>query len=139
LFFYGILRVFEILVYQINVLLFDDYKAKKQKKEYAIKSYRRTVILLLNNFLEIIIWYAASYGFLSSQFSNIGTESISKLIYTSFSVMTGFGNASIEPISSVGLYAIWAQSFAGLFMTIMSLARFIGLLPVPRSMDENEQ
>lgn len=138
LFFYGALRIFEILVYQINVLLFDENKAKKQNKEYALKSYRRTVILLLNNFIEIIIWYAASYGFLSSQFMNVGTESIAQLIYTSFSVMTGFGNASIEPASNFGIYLIWGESFAGLFMTLISLARFIGLLPAPKSMDDEE-
>ena len=63
---YGLWRVFEIFVYQVNVLLFDPYRAEqKEEKEldllehkkkrhtekipnrYAIRSYRRMVLLLL--------------------------------------------------------------------------------------------
>lgn len=58
---YGLLRVFEVLVYQINVMLFDPYRAYMNRKVYKIKSSTRMVILLLHNYLELIFWYAVIY------------------------------------------------------------------------------
>ena len=58
---YGIFRTFEIFIYQVNVLLFDEYRAKLKGREYAVRSYRRIVLLLLHNYLEIVCWFGVAY------------------------------------------------------------------------------
>jgi len=52
--------------------------------------------------------------------------------------MTSFGSPDLQPTSNIGLYILWGQSVAGLFLTLISLARFMGLLPIPKTQDENE-
>ena len=47
--FYALLRVFEVVVYQINVLLFDEYRATKAGRSYALNGYRRMIVLLIQN------------------------------------------------------------------------------------------
>lgn len=132
---YGFIRVFEILVYQINVLLFDEYRAKKKGKEYSIKGYRRIIVNIFNNFGEIIFWFAASYAFFAADVIDTAM-SLGELLYNSFSVMTTFGVSKLSPKTDFGLYILWFQSIAGLFMTLLSLSRFIGLLPGGKSMDD---
>lgn len=135
---YGMLRVFEVIVYQINVLLFDEYRARKTNHTYSLRSYRRTVLLLLHNFVEIIFWFATSYKVLAGSFT-MDDNSMIGVIYNSFVVMTSFGSTDLHPISNIGLYILWGQSIAGLFLTLISLARFIGLLPSPKTQDEYEK
>lgn len=57
---YGIFRIFEIVVYQINVMLFDPYRALKEKRKYAIKSPTRLVLLLMHNYVEIVFWFTTT-------------------------------------------------------------------------------
>lgn len=57
---YGSLRVFEVIIYQINVVIFDPYRAYKAKEKYKIKSIRRMIIALFHNYVEIMFWYATS-------------------------------------------------------------------------------
>src|SRR5699024_7858129 len=45
---YGVLRVFEIVVTQINILVFDEYRKKKKGQSYALRSYGRSIILLVH-------------------------------------------------------------------------------------------
>jgi hypothetical protein len=60
------------------------------------------------------------------------------LLYNSFSVMTSLGTKSINLRLSAGLYILWFQSIAGIVMTLITLSRFIGLLPNVESMDDME-
>ena len=156
---YGLLRVFEVFIYQVNVLLFDEYRSdvKKDKEEkeqnqnkknvtaknnysYALRSYRRIVILLLNNFFEIIFWFSSAYLYLSAYFSpDLKENTILEIIYKSFVKMTNFGSTTIEPRASLGIEIIWLESFIGLFMTLLVLARFIGMLPKTDTLEKNEE
>lgn len=81
---YGFLRVFEIIIYQINVLLFDEYRCKIQGKDYKIRGYRRMIINLFSNFVEITFWFASSYAVFTTSISDIDL-SIPRLIFNSFS------------------------------------------------------
>ncbi|HHW41381.1 MAG TPA: hypothetical protein GXX19_09595 [Syntrophomonadaceae bacterium] len=137
--FYSYLRVFEIIVYQVNVLLFDEHRASLRGHDYYLRSYRRTVLLLLHNYCEIVFWFAASYLVLAGQFS-FGKfhGSLIGVVYSSFAVMTNMGSGEISAKTLAGLYVLWAQSLIGLFMTLISLARFISILPAPRSLEEKE-
>lgn len=139
---YALLRVFEVVVYQTNVLLFDEYRATKEGKEYALHGYRRIVVLLMQNYFEIIFWFAAQYIFFNDLFlfSVSGShESVFGAIYTSFVVMTSFGYYNVTPLGVLAYSLVIGQAVIGLFMTLLSLARFIGLIPTPKSRDITEQ
>lgn len=139
---YALLRVYEVVVYQTNVLLFDEYRAIKAGREYALHGYRRIVILLMQNYFEIIFWFAAQYIFFHSMFSFAvegSHESVLGAVYTSFVVMTSFGFYNITPLGVVAYSLVIGQAMIGLFMTLLSLARFIGVIPTPKSMDITEQ
>lgn len=138
---YGLMRVFEVSVYQMNVLLFDEYRARKAEKEYAVEGYRRIVLLLLHNYFEIIFWFAATYLFFGNLFSfrvDGSRNTIFGGIYTSFIEMTTFGEPNISPKGILAASLILWQSVVGIFMTLLSLARFISLIPTPKSKDSYE-
>lgn len=139
---YALLRVFEVVVYQTNVLLFDEYRAVKAGRGYALNGYRRMVILLMQNYCEIIFWFAAQYIFFQSmfQFAVQGShESVLGAVYTSFVVMTSFGFYNVTPLGVLAYSLVIGQAMIGLFMTLLSLARFIGVIPTPKSLDITEQ
>lgn len=139
---YGVARVFEITVYQTNVLLFDEYRARKNGKDYAIEGYRRIVLLLLHNYVEIILWLAGAYTAFADQFNHKWQEGAGTAlggIYSSFITMTTFGEFDLTPKSEIAALILLFHSAVGLFMTLLSLARFISLIPAPKSRDTLEQ
>jgi len=133
--YYGLLRVFEIFIYQIKVNLIDSYKENAN-----VRSYRRVVLALIHNFVEIIFWFTASYLFLITWF-DIPNQSTSLIqaLYISFVTMTTFGPPNFNINSSPAMIIIMIQSIVGLLMTLVSLARFISLLPRPKSFDSMEK
>lgn len=138
---YGSIRVFEIFVYQVNVLLFDEYRAKKAGKTYALRGFRRLIILLLHNYAEVIFWFALFYRNFSWMFKtcNINLNSFLASLKFSFNIMTNFGYSDILPRETLGNILILSQSIIGLFMALLILARFISLIPSPKTMDEFEK
>jgi hypothetical protein len=135
---YGLLRTFEILVYQINVFLFDEYRALRKGKPYRIVGYRRIIILLAHNFFEIIFWFTVIYLNLIGLFrieQEVGNN-ILQALYISFVTMTTFGLPNFNVTDSMSISMVSIQSFAGLVMTLISLARFISLLPAVESQSE---
>lgn len=139
LIFYGTLRVFEILVYQINVLLFDKYRAAKKGIPYALKGYLRIVLLLLHNYMEILLWFAASYVVAAHQgWVHIGQVGLLTVLRESMLFMVTFGSSKITAVSTYGAVLVLMQSTVGIFMTVIILARFLSLLPKPKTMDDFE-
>lgn len=131
---YSFLRVFEIIVYQINVLLFHPYRERKASKEYKINSVTRMVISLLHNYVEIMFWYSTmviSIVVLSGD----NTYNLAWLSYIRANILciaTLDGNVVKETISNSYRYLtdiIFVEIISGIIMTLISLARFIGLLP----------
>ena len=51
---YGLFRTFEIVVFQVNILLFDAYRAKRAGRHKDLVGYRRIVILLVINYAEVV-------------------------------------------------------------------------------------
>lgn len=138
---YGTLRVFEIAVYQINVMLFDEYRACKKGVEYALIGYRRMVLMLLHNYIEIIFWLATTYIYFSDHYDHkwaAGARTAFGSIYSSFITMTTFGEFDLMPKSALGASILLFHATVGLFMTLLSLARFVSLIPQPKSMDAFE-
>jgi hypothetical protein len=135
LLYYGILRVFEIFVYQTKVILVDGYQVRPN-----VRSYRRTVICLLHNFIEIIFWFTFSYLVLIQWFDVAERKgSLVQAFYMSFVTMTTFGPPNFNIDNSKAMGIIMAQSLVGLLITLISLARFVGLLPKPATLDKNER
>ncbi|QDA30503.1 hypothetical protein FH039_01190 [Thermococcus indicus] len=131
---YGSIRIFEVIVYQVNVLLFDPYRAYRAGKEYSIKSPIRTVILLLHNLLEIIAWYAVVYMGIAILNNGALTHGPAFYFMGSALCMTTFDpSISSEIAPGTALSIIKTVAFfeveTGIIMTVISLARFLGLLP----------
>lgn len=150
--FYGAIRVWETVIYQINVLLFDEYRENKKEYEerkkgniynstYALRSYRRIVILLLFNYIEIVFWFALFYRNIDYLFET-GTVTLNSLpvaLHFSLATMTGFGSTTIFPTETWGYIITSIQMAVGLFMALGILARFIGTLPKPKTLDVFEK
>lgn len=135
---YGFLRTFEIVVYQTNVLLFDEYRVVKAGGEYRLEGYRRIVLLLLHNYFEIILWLACTYTVMVADFEHKwqpGAGTVFGGIYSSFITMTSFGDFNLFPKSTLAAFVLLFHATVGLFMTLLSLARFISLIPAPKTRD----
>lgn len=129
---YSILRTFEIVVYQINVLLFDPIKSGIS--QYRIKSATRMVILLMCNIIEYILFFSVIYLFLLS--SDGGNMSMIEVVVESFTTFTSI-NSPVD-IPHPGLMSIaFIESVIGVFMNLICLARFVSLLPAVQTIDNN--
>ena len=138
---YGVIRIFEIFIYQINVLLFDEYRVKKAGGTYTLRGYRRIVILLLHNYIEIIFWFALFYRNIGYLFETGGVDFNQIIVSLNFSfvTMTTFGNTVISPKDNLGISITFIQSIIGLVMALLILSRFISLIPTPGTSDEFEK
>lgn len=138
---YAGVRIFEVVIYQINVLLFDEYRAKKSGIKYAIGGFRRIVLLLLHNYIEVLCWFALFYRNLSFLFDSkhISLDSLGGSLYFSLVTMSTLGYGDITPKDRAGLFLVFMQTSIGLFMALLILARFISLIPEPETLDELEK
>ncbi|MER1957430.1 MAG: hypothetical protein ABS942_08615 [Solibacillus sp.] len=129
---YGCLRMFEILIYQLNVILVHPYKTEN----YSLNSYRRMTIALIHNFIEIIFWFAGT--FVTLQF--ITDSTVPLAVYTSFTHMVTYSMELDDSKWTVlAIFILQFQAVIGVFMTVLSLARFVSLFPQPASTDVKEQ
>lgn len=149
-FLFGAFRVFEILATQMGALFFDFYSKTKDRlktskepkvgEAYVIQGYLRITILLLHNFAEIVFWFSIFYLFLGyiSGGSGVVHSSIDALTF-SFYTMSTFGHYSgISIMNDIGYIVPLIQAIIGLFMTLLILSRFIGLLPRAPTSDRIE-
>ena len=138
---YGGIRVFEVIVYQVNVLVFDAYRAAKQGKPHAVASYRRLLILTLHNYGEIVFWFALFYRNFDWAFETAKTAVNSCLVAANFSfvTMTTFGYSDVRPTEPLGTILTLVQSAIGLFMVLILLAHYISLIPRRETMDKSER
>lgn len=138
---YGGIRIFETIVDQINVLLFDEYRARRAGLPYAVVSFRRIVILLLHSYFEMMLWFALFYLHFNNSF-DAGSVTLQKpyqAIAFSFYTLTSFGYAVTAPLDRLGYFLVFSESIVGLFMALVILARFLSLLPSPETMDQWEK
>ena len=140
----GILRVAEIVIYQINVVLLDEWRATQNPNgpPYAVRSYRRLVILTLHNYVEILLWFAMFYIIEAESFytSGLSLQTLSGAIYHSMLTMTTLGYGDIYPLEDQWRAAVLAtaQTLIGVFLAVIVVARVIALIPKPLTMDEKE-
>lgn len=137
---YGFARVFEVLVYQIDMIFFHPYRAYKSGKNYKVKSIRRTIILLIHNYIEIMFWFATIMLAITVVMGMETTVSWSEYVISTVLCITVFDHSGLEsiikPTNSVVTQVVFLEVIAGMIMTIISLARFIGMLPEVKQMEE---
>lgn len=142
----GGLRVAEIVIYQINVVLLDEWRTNRVPKRppYAVRSYRRLVILTLHNYVEILVWFAAFYVINAARFhtahDGLSLVSLSGAFYQSMLTMATLGYGDIYPLTGqwVAAFLVAAETLIGVFLAVVVLARVIALVPKPLTMDEDE-
>ena len=138
---YAILRIFELFVYLINVSLFDWYRSKLEVRKYALRSYLRIIVLILQNYVEILLWYALIYRNLSGLFDykHISPNSIVGSMYFSLVTMATLGYGDIIPMSGRAALVCFFQTAMGVLMALIIIARFIPLLPRPNTFEPLEK
>lgn len=156
------LRVWEMFIYQMNVLFFhrlnstyiftaekenDITKAWKKynelhcpnkPNEYAIKSATRTVILLIINMVEYVFQFSVMYSAITFISGGI-PETIG--ILTSFEIFMNLTNVE-DVMQGVNMHLVRIaeiETILGIFMNIVCLARFIGMLPEVTQIDNQKK
>lgn len=131
---YGLFRVLEIFVYQVNVLLFHPMQ---NQSTYSIHSHRRMIIALVHNFFEIIFWFAVSYLAFNINFGNelAGLNPFSVIYFSMLTMVSYSSTVTEEGWSLTAIFILHFQAIVGVFMTLISLSRFISLFPKPKEMD----
>lgn len=142
---YGAFRVFEIIIYQINVMFFHPYRAEKIGEPYRIKSPTRMVVLLLHNYIEVMFWYTTMIIVLLKVGGGIIEGTWGECIRSNILCVATFDSSGIEKIASldgegisnIPMFAnlIFLQIVTGIIMTLISLARFMNLMPEVDSID----
>lgn len=137
---YGLLRTFELVVYQVNVLLFDEYRAKKAGHAYQIRGYRRMVILLIHNYFETVVWFACAHFLLAHwNWIELTGNGFLGSLREALTLMVAFSFNGGAALNQLGQLILLFQAAVGVLMTLVMLARFISILPTPDTMDELEQ
>jgi hypothetical protein len=140
-------RLYEIVIVQINVLLFDPYfhrkrfLAGKEPEPYKLRGRYRLVVALMANFIEIALWYAAAYYHLHNlgqlEFEGANPEGLAGLALLFQQCLRALVTFDVSQfVAASGTLAfvlVILQSFIGMFMTIVMLARFVSLLPAPQA------
>ena len=136
---YGAYRIAEMTIYQVNVLLFDEYRAKRLDLPYAVIGFRRIVILLVHNYFEVVCWFGVIYVWLYRAGRLVllnPAPTFFEMLRESMLLMFSFNAYRYQPSDDLAVAAFSFQALVGLFMTLMVFARFLALLPSPKSMDE---
>ena len=144
---YGCLRVFEVIIYQINVMFFDPYRASKKGEVYKIKSPVRMVILLLHNYVEVMFWYTVMIIVLTRAGGQVIIGSWGEYLRSNIICVATFDSSGIdkiitdcngEQLGKLPVFSglIFLQIITGIIMTLISLARFMNLMPGIESIDD---
>jgi voltage-gated potassium channel Kch len=130
-----------VLVYQARIILFDPFAGTTESREFALRSYRRIVILALHNYLEVVLWFAAFYRTFRDLYGpNAATlGSAVGAFYYSMVTTTTVGYGDVAPVTDQGRLVVTIHLAVGVFMSVVILARFVSYLPTPRTMDETER
>ncbi len=131
------IRILEMITYQMNVLMFHP---RSSKGISPLRGYRRSIILVIINYFEIIFWFTAYYlisrisGYISIEQFSILTVFRESLLFMVGNSTNAFTFNSLCPLVLATL-----QNVIGLFMTIVVLAHFVSLLPRRPTLDEEEK
>jgi len=131
---YGAWRIWEVCVTALDVML-----GGRPDAEFTVRSLRRSLILGVLNYLEVIFWFAAFYGHFAEGFA----PSLFPLVATLtgsfyFSILTMATYGDIAPQSTFGRWLVASHLLISIFLTIGVLGRLVSALPRPRPRDRTE-
>ena len=146
---YAAWRIFEMFIYQINVILFHPLKGyfspnayigrfkkksiNSQKGGYQIKSATRSVLMFILNMIEYVLQFAVVY----IAFDGIeNCNSVLGNLLGSFEIFMNLDSSKSFLHDKSIMVIVKFETILGLFMNILCLARFVGMLPEVRQKDE---
>jgi hypothetical protein len=137
---YGIIRLLEIVHHQAATVFFDPFRHPGGLREYAVRSYRRMLLLTLHNYSEIVFWFAAGYRYWSAAFDDesVVATPLGALYYSTVT-MTTLGYGDVVPVNDIGRALVVLQLGVTVFMTLVILGRFVSYLPIPKTLDHTER
>lgn len=138
---YAGIRIFEIVVVNARVLLDIESSRREPQKPAALGGYRRLLLLVAHNYVEVALWFALVYAESSGHFSSTSCNVREPIcaIYFSAITMATVGYGDIYPLDCVGRALVVAQVSFGIFLTVVILARVVANLPQLPSLDPGEQ
>src|ERR1039458_8985812 len=113
---YAGLRVLELVAYNTGVLIFDSLRSSN----YALRSFRRSLILSSINYIEVLFWFAASYRHFATAFEKpevIGT--LTGSLYFSTVTMATVGYGDIVPNEDYSRWLIIVHILVSVFFAIV--------------------
>lgn len=126
---YGALRCFEVSVVHINQVLFDEYRVLRDSLPVDPLNYRRLVLSILHNYVELLFWFAFAYRQFASHFTS--HQSLADpwtALYFSVVTMTTVGYGDVTPRDWIGRALVIAQIALGVFLVIAVLARWLSIM-----------
>jgi len=124
-----------ILVSQGCVLINTDIHVYRHLTRRPQDRYRLLIVAVMQ-YAEIVIWFAIIYFIRFGNFSS-GCDKVPLStpwggLYFSVVTIATLGYGDIYPINIEGARFVIAEEAAGLFMTLVVLGRFVGLIGLPR-------
>ena len=99
--------------------------------------------LAILNYAEILLWFAAVYLVLASEFAgkpgDIIPNTSALALYYSVITMSTLGYGDIAPASTLTYALATVQPLIGLFFVLLIFSQIVHLLPRPGTKDEGEQ
>ncbi len=137
---YGILRISFVVIYNMNAILFDPFRHNCSKGPYMVRSFRRVLICVFINYVEILLWFAIFYRLFKHRFCmfNVCLNNLWGSLYFSVVTMTTLGYGDIKPIDNCGAFMCLFQTLIGVFWVVVVIARFISVFPKTKSRDPAE-
>lgn len=138
---FGTLRVIEIIMTQCKtVFLIPDGSGRSP---HSIYSLRRTLVLSMINYFEIVLWFAIYHAILVANGSlSIASETLLSymlLLRESLIEMVGNSSGLVSATDYYGWLILVAQPIIGFFMVSIVIGRFISFLPKPTTSDLEER
>jgi hypothetical protein len=114
--------------------------AQRKKGTADLRSYRRWLILLVSNYLEIILWFGMFYSilFTAGSLKNHSEHYAIAILRESLAFMVANSTGTLGEFSKLSLLTVTIQNFVGLFLTLVVATRVISLLPRLKSSDTSE-
>jgi len=109
--------------YRLCVIFVDPYK-----KDWDLRSRNRSLILLIINYIEMIVAFAALYLNTSSVSPSNGQPISAPIdaLYFSLVTITTLGYGDVTPCNTTGKVLVFSETLAGLVFIVIVVATFLG-------------
>jgi hypothetical protein len=126
---YGAWRCFELIVLHVNQVLFDEYRVLRDGLPVDDLNYRRLVLSIIHNYVELLFWFAFFYRQLAFHFSRQHPlEDPWTALYFSVVTQATVGYGDVTPTDWIGRALVIAQVALGIFLVIAVLARWMSIM-----------